>query len=143
MDAKTYLNQARLLNNHIKSYEDELAYINGLAEGTGGPYYGPDCVVQTQPRHEAPFIKYIDKVTELETVIRKAIMELVSLKQEISATIAELRNPILEVVLRERYINCQSWNNIASDLNYSKVYLYKLHEKAIKLIKVPEKYERV
>lgn len=139
MDARKYLSQARLLNNRIRSYENELEYINTIALGPSGPSYGPNKVKQA-PSLEAPFIRYIDKIMELEKIIHDEIGKLIELKQEIARAIAEVGDAKLEIILRERYINCRNWEDIAIDLAYSQVYLYKLHQKAIKLIKVPQEY---
>jgi hypothetical protein len=137
MDAKKYLSQARLLNNHIKSFENELEYINTIALGPSGPSYGPNKIKQ-QPNLEAPFIRYIDKIIELEKMIHDEIDKLMALKREIAKTIAEVGDVKLEIILRERYINCRNWEDIAIDLAYSQVYLYKLHQRALKLVKVPK-----
>lgn len=142
MDAKKYLSQARLLNNRIKSFENELEYINTIALGPSGPSYGPNKIKQ-QPNLEAPFIRYIDKIMELEKMIHDEIDKLMALKREIAKTIAEIGDAKLEIILRERYINCRNWEDIAIDLAYSQVYLYKLHQRALKLVKVPKEYSKV
>lgn len=142
MDAKKYLSQARLLNNRIKSFENELDYINTIALGPSGPSYGPNKIKQ-QPNLEAPFIRYIDKIIELEKMIHDEIDKLMALKREIAKTIAEIGDAKLEIILRERYINCRNWEDIAIDLAYSQVYLYKLHQRALKLVKVPKEYSKV
>lgn len=142
MDAKKYLSQARLLNNRIKSFENELEYINTIALGPSGPSYGPNKIKQ-QPNLEAPFIRYIDKIMELEKMIHDEIDKLMALKREIGKTIAEIGDAKLEIILRERYINCRNWEDIAVDLAYSQVYLYKLHQRALKLVKVSKEYSKV
>ena len=142
MDAKKYLSQARLLNNRIKSFENELEYINTIALGPSGPSYGPNKIKQ-QPSLEAPFIRYIDKIMELEEMIHDEIDKLMALKREIAKTIAEIGDAKLEIILRERYINCRNWEDIAIDLAYSQVYLYKLHQRALKLVKVPKENSKV
>jgi hypothetical protein len=142
MDARAYLSQARLLNNRIKSYENELEYINTIALGPSGPHYGRDKIKQ-QPSLEAPFVRYIDKIRELEKIIHDEIDKLMALKKEISQTIAEVGDAKLELILRERYINCRNWEDIAIDLTYSQVYLFKLHQKALKLVKAPKEYSKV
>jgi len=142
MDARKYLSQARHLNSRIRSYENELEYINTIALGPSGPSYGPNKIKQT-PSLEAPFVRYIDKIMELEKIIHDEISKLIELKQEIAQMIAGVGDAKLEIILRERYINCRNWEDIAIDLAYSQVYLFKLHQKAIKLIKVPKEYSKV
>ena len=78
----------------------------------------------------------------LEKIIHDEIDKLLKLKEEITETIAKLNKPLSELVLRERYINCRNWEDIAFDLGYSTVYLYKLHREALNLIEVPKDYSK-
>jgi hypothetical protein len=141
MDAKEYLSQARFLNSRIKSYELELEYYNNLALGPSGPNYEPDKIRQ-KPSLKAAFEIYFDKIMNLEKIIHDEIDKLLKLKEEITETIAKLNKPLSELVLRERYINCRNWEDIAFDLGYSTVYLYKLHREALNLIEVPKDYSK-
>lgn len=143
MDAKTYLSQARHLNNQIKSYELELEYVNNLALGPTGPNYQADTLPSTVPQLKSSFQIYLAKVHELENIISDEINKLLKLKEEIMRTIAKINNPRLELVLRERYVNCRNWEDIGHDLNFSKVYLYKLHRDGLNLIEVPQEYSKV
>ena len=138
MDAKKYLSQARLLNNRIKSFENELEYINTIALGPSGPSYGPNKIKQ-QPNLEAPFIRYIDKIIELEKMIHDEIDKLMALKRKIAKTIAEVGDAKLEIILRERYINCRNWEDIAIDLAYIRCISIN-YQRALKLVKVPKEY---
>ena len=65
------------------------------------------------------------------------------LDEEESSHVDTADDAKLEIILRERYLNCRNWEDIAIDLAYSQVYLYKLHQKAIKRIKVPQEYSKV
>lgn len=143
MDAKTYLNQARHLNNQIKSYELELEYVNNLALGPSGPNYQADTLRATTPQLKSSFQIYLDKITNLEKIISDEIDKLLNLKEEIMRTIAKINDPRLELILRERYVNCRNWEDISHDLNFSKVYIYKLHREGLNLIEVPQEYSKV
>lgn len=143
MDAKTYLEQARYLNNRIKSYELEWEYVNNLALGPTGPNYQAVKLRHTSSRQKASFEIYFDKLMELEKTINDELEKLLKLKEEIMQTIAKLDRPLLELVLRERYINCRNWEDIGLDLGYSKVYLYKIHRDALNLIEVPKDYSKI
>lgn len=141
MDAKTYLSQARHLNNQIKSYELELEYVNNLAMGPTGPNYQADTLKGTTPQLKSAIQIYLDKIIALEKVISDEIDKLLKLKEEIMRTIAKINDPRLELILRERYVNCRNWEDIGQDLNFSKVYLYKLHRDGLNLIEVPSKID--
>lgn len=141
MNAKEYLSQARFLNSRIKSYELELEYYNNLALGPSGPNYEQDKIRQ-KPSLRAAFEIYFDKIMNLEKIIHDEIDKLLKLKAEITETIAKLNKPLSELILRERYINCRNWEDIAFDFGYSTVYLYKLHREALNLIEVPKEYSK-
>ena len=132
MNAKEYLNQARHLNNRIKSFQNELDYINTIARIQAFELYSDK--IKQQPNLEAPFVRYIDKIMELENIIQDEISKLFALKQNIARTIAEVGDAKLEIILRERYLNCRNSEDIAIDLAYSQVHLFKLHNKALKRI---------
>lgn len=139
MNPKEYLSQARLLTNKVASLQKELIYLNELASGCSSPRFD-EIVVDKTRKKEAPFIKYIDKIFNMEKKIEEQINVLIALKEEINGAISEIDDPILEILLRERYINCLTWEDIAADLSYSLVYVYKLHQKALTLVKVPKEY---
>jgi len=142
MTAKEYLNQARLLDRKIKSLQTELGYLNELASGCNTPSIDGVRVQKTADL-KAPFIKYIDKIFEMEKKIEGEIEKLMALKEEISSTISEIGNPQLELILRERYVNCRNWETISESMGYSLVYLYKMHKQALTLVKTPKEYSKV
>lgn len=47
------------------------------------------------------------------------------------ALINSLDNELQRKVLIERYYNGYNWDKVADNLGYSRVYLYKVHKKAL------------
>lgn len=136
MTAKEYLNQARLLDMEIKSYLKELENLNTLASGVKGIRYDIERVDGTKSS-EAPFIKYLYKIGELEILIEKEVNRLLDLRNEISLVIADIDNTTYQIILRSRYLSCKTWQEIADELFYGIDNIYKLHREALKCVVVP------
>ncbi len=77
------------------------------------------------------------RITELENEITTSIANLMILKQAIGKTIRGVNNMECETLLEMRYLIFLSWDQIASQLDYSQDYIYHLHRKALALVRVP------
>ena len=135
MDAKEFLQQYYYAKIKLDSLQTELAYLEELANGTQGCSFDTPRVDKT-PTLQAPFIKYIDRIDKKKKQIDEQISKLLDIEEQISKVIEAINDPIAEVVLRERYINCLSWSAIAKKLNYVESYVYKLHRQGLAKIKL-------
>lgn len=145
MTAKEYLNQARLLDLEIKSYLKELENLNSLASGVKGIRYDVERVDGTKSC-EAPFMKYLVKISALEVLIEAKLNHLLDLRNEISLVIANIDNTTYQIILRSRYLSCKTWQEIADELFYGVDNVYKLHREALKCIEIPNntvKYSKI
>ena len=79
----------------------------------------------------------IGKIIDLEDEINQDIDALVDLKREMVATIKAVADPECQTLLELRYLCFKTWEQIAVDMQYSTRNIYKLHDRAIKEIKVP------
>lgn len=62
------------------------------------------------------------------------LQQIADLKQDQKNTMAlinSLDNELQRKVLIERYYNGYNWDKVADNLGYSRVYLYKVHKKAL------------
>ena len=73
-----------------------------------------------------------------EEELSKKVEELLNLKDEIHEAIATVNDPVMELVLTYRYINCYDWNNVADKLGYALSHVYNLHRKALSLVKLKD-----
>ena len=80
----------------------------------------------------------IGKIIDLENEINADIDQLVDLKREIVSTIKAVEAPEYQTLLELRYLCFKTWEQIAVDMQYSTRNIYKLHECAIRRIKVPQ-----
>ena len=134
MTAKEYLGQAYRLDQRINSKLEQVMSLRDLttkatATMSDMPGGGSRNVYRMQD--------IIGKIIDLEDEINQDIDALVDLKREMVATIKAVADPECQTLLELRYLCFKTWEQIAVDLQYSTRNIYKLHDRAIKEIKVP------
>lgn len=135
MTAKEFLNRARQLTHQIKLLYNRIEELKALETSIPGPNYDQE-VVDKSRSLEAPFLKYLYKRIETEELVKAEEERLVGVLQEIGSVIAEVENPTHQQLLRLRYLDFFNWNDIASEMGYSKDNVYKLHRQALEKITV-------
>lgn len=78
----------------------------------------------------------IATINDIEEEINKEIDELIELRKEIENKINAVNNPKLREILKCRYLDCKSWEEIAYKNNITWRHVYRLHEKALDEIKI-------
>ena len=135
MTAKEYLNQAKHMDALINYRLRELDYWRDLSGRVSGsnfePHYNPN-----RPT-EAPFVKVIEKIDELEREIEIKIQRLMVLKDEISTAIDKLESSDEQMVLRYRYLDRCSWEEISHMLHVSERTVFRIHGEALQNFIVP------
>ena len=134
MTAKEYLGQAYRLDQRINSKLEQVMSLRDLttkatATMSDMPGGGSRNVYRMQD--------IIEKIIDLEDEINQDIDALVDLKREMVATIKAVADPECQTLLELRYLCFKTWEQIAVDMQYSTRNIYKLHDRAIKEIKVP------
>lgn len=86
---------------------------------------------------EAPFVRVIEKIIDLEKVINRDIDRYVDLKTEMNAAIDRVSNVDERLLLRYRYLNNYSWDDIAQLLNVSGRTVHRIHSSALYNFPVP------
>ena len=134
MTAKEYLGQAYRLDQRINSKLEQVMSLRDLttkatATMSDMPGGGSRNVYRMQD--------IIGKIIDLEDEINQDSDALVDLKREMVATIKAVADPECQTLLELRYLCFKTWEQIAVDMQYSTRNIYKLHDRAIKEIKVP------
>lgn len=136
MNAKEYLKQARKLDALINCRMRELQYWRELADGVSGcnfqPHYNPNTPT------EAPFVRCIEKIDAIERELDTKIDALVDLKREIGAAIDKLEDHDEQLLLRYRYFENRSWEEIGHMLHVSSRTVHRIHGSALQNFSVPE-----
>ena len=129
VDAKKYLRQIEILDRRITAKTDEgqnvldmlLRVTPVLRDTTSGGAAGHDKMENG-----------VVKLTAYEEEISADIDKLVELKREISEVIDRVENPKRRAVLRFRYINYKSFEQIAVDMDMTGRNIYHIHRKALR-----------
>ena len=124
MTAKEYLNRVRKQNYVVRQAEKELTMVKSdiLSRQLVGKVSG------TKESDLA------DKYVKLEKYFDKVIAEwdkLIDMRIEAKAMIAMLPDEAQQAVLYARYINCEEWERIAVDMEFSLRNMFYVHGKAL------------
>ena len=136
MTAKEYLNQARHLDALINCRLREIDYWRDLSSSVSGsnfePHYNPN-----KPT-EAPFVRCLEKIDTIQRDVAEKIAYLVRLKGEINTAIDALEMRDEQLVLRYRYLDDCTWEEISRMLNVSLRTVHRIHGSALQHFSVPE-----
>ena len=136
MTAKEYLNQARHLDALINCRLREIDYWRELSSSVSGsnfePHYNPN-----KPT-EAPFVRCLEKIDTIQRDVAEKIAYLVRLKGEINTAIDALEMRDEQLVLRYRYLDDCTWEEISRMLNISLRTVHRIHGSALQHFSVPE-----
>lgn len=129
MSAKEFLRQAYRLDQQVKC---NLAELDSLRE-TASSIRSPGLEEHNNPSRptEAPFVRLLDKVWEMEEQINAEIDRLVDLKKQIWEVINGVQNMDELMVLRYRYVLFLSWEEIAVKMNFSLRWVHTIHRRAL------------
>ena len=78
----------------------------------------------------------VEKIMEIEKEIDTEIDELCLVKQQIKASIYTVSDEKQQEVLERKYINGQTWEQIAVDMNYTCRNIWYMHGKALNEVKI-------
>ena len=118
VNSKQFLEQAIMLQNSIRSLQDEIETYKTLAEGAGAIRYDRDGS-QTQRSQNAPFETPLVIAADLEREAKAEIKELWNSLREIRLVISQVEDPEVQQVLRYKYLTNQTNEAIGSTLQIS------------------------
>lgn len=136
MTPKEYLHQAYRLDHRINSDIEELNRLREMSVSISSPQLTER--VQTSRSTEAPFVRSIYRIMELEEKINAEIDLYVELKSEIRGVIEKIDNPDEQMVLRYRYIHNMTWEQIGDELHADRTTVYRWHNMALRHVMLPE-----
>ena len=135
MTAKEYLRQAYRLDHRINSDLAELERLRDMDGSISSPsfeeHYNPN------RNTEAPFIRCLEKVWDLEMKIKTEIDKLISLKDQMREVIDAVQNTDEQMVLRYRYIHNMTWEQIGDELKADESTVRRWHRRALASVIVP------
>ena len=136
MTAKQYLKQARYLDERINTKIAQVSSLHNLATKTTSTLSDmPGSPTRNTHRMEDIIIK----ILMLENEINADIDNLVDLKDEILSVIKAVDDEECRLLLEKRYLNFEQWEDIAAEMCTGVKNIYRLHDKALKMLILPEK----
>lgn len=131
MKAKEYLQQLQRLDTVINHKIKEVHDLRLQAQSTGGLDYSKERV-QSSPSGDAPFVKPICRIIDLEAEINAEIDKFIDEKHKIINQIQSLKNSDYISLLFKRYVEFKSLERICVEMNFSYEYIKHLHGYALK-----------
>lgn len=127
---KKELQRIYLLDLRISADIKELEKLNSLKYSIRSPSaFGEK--VQSSVRNDNDLI---EKIVDLECDINKSISELIDLRECYKRKICDVDGEY-GILLNLRYVQCLKWQDIAKIMHRSVEMIYKMHGKALNIIK--------
>lgn len=136
MTSKQYLKQAYRLNELIDSDLAELSRLRELATSISGADFSQDRV-QNGNKPGSKIENIVAKIIDLEAAINDEIDKFVDLKVAIRKGIKTVENRNEELLLRLRYIEFLSWDDIQARMTCGERQVHNIHARALKNFKIP------
>lgn len=136
MTPKEYLKQAYRLDHRINSDLEELEKLRELSTAISAVSF-EERVSGTRPT-DPPFVRYIDKIIDMENRINSEIDTFVDLKEQMRTAIDAIPNVDERMVLRYRYVQGMTWEDIAKELIADRSTVIRWHSKALKHFVIPQ-----
>ena len=128
MEAKQYLQQIYRCNELIQANLEEIE--NLRSKSTSIVSFALDEErVSHSPSREAPFVKTVNKLVDLEKEVSIEMEHFLDLRKEIRDTINQLKNINRVLVLRYRHIEFMTWESIAEQMNYTVEHLHRIYSR--------------
>lgn len=131
MKAKEYLQQLQRLDTVINQKINELGDLRLKSQSTGSIDYSKERV-QTNPSGDAPFVKPICRIIDLEAEINAEIDKFIDEKHKIINQIQSLKNSDYISLLFKRYVEFKKFETIAVEMNFTYQYVLNMHWYALK-----------
>ena len=137
MRVETYLSQGRMLNQRINYQLKKLGELKNAACSLPAVTIRKD-KVQSSTDGDAPFVRALIRVEEMEEKINREIDMLADLKEEIMGVIGQVDSEELQMVLIYRYLEGMTWEEIGNLFHAGRTTVKRWHRKAIEQIVLPE-----
>ncbi len=125
-EVKNYLSQAYYTDKRVITLQDELTMLESKLERCTASY------TNIRWGGSQPTFEYnLDKVMKYREMLNHEIGNLIERKRSIKQTIAKLDNDKERLILYKKYINFQTFESIADDLDITPRQVYKIYKKSL------------
>ena len=137
MLVETYLSQGRLLDQRINYQLKKLGELKKAACILPAVTIRKD-KVQNSTDGDAPFVRALIRVEEMEERINREIDMLADLKEEIMGVIGQVDSEELQMVLIYRYLEGMTWEEIGSEMKANARTVRRWHGAALLHVAMPK-----
>ena len=137
MNPREYLLQLRLLRKTIDSNVDEINKLRSLCSVVPTADFSKERISGGEQSDKIATL--VSKIVDLENEIQSEIDEAIDLEREIRTVINRQENETERLLLKLRYIDFNTWEEIAEKTGYSTVQVWRIHKIALKNLDFPEK----
>lgn len=131
MNKKEYLKQGYKLKQEIKSLEQTLKELESNLDNVKAIQYSKDKLQGGPLQDDTNIIEKIDKIIEVENIIKDKLLELKTFQANLILEILKLKNSNEKNLLQARYVMNLTWEEISKELNYSVMHIHRIHKKAL------------
>ena len=140
MTPREYLEQAEHLDQLIVSNLVELERLHLTKSNISPPSLEPH--YNATRNTTAPFVYKVEKLMLLEDEIRTETNRLAELRTQIRQAIDSVPNTDERLVLRYRYLQSLTWEEIAMRMHAGRMSVIRWHKKALEDVVIPESAKR-
>ena len=137
MTAEEYLKQGRMLDQRIAYHLRKLEELRASVSSVSSLPLRPD-KVQTSPTGDAPFVRALERIEELQERTDREIGMLIALKIQIDGVIRQLDREDYQLMLIYRYLEGMTWEEAADLLHAGVSTLKRWHRDALDRLVLPE-----
>lgn len=135
MTAKEYMSQLRRLDAQIRNKRLEMEDIWNRMKGVQAINYEPKEGISGTKNTKSPQEKYFNLYEQYRNDLKRTLMESIAKRKEVMEVVDSIENGYYIDLLHKRYFQYESWEQIASEMNYSLPYVYQLHGEALQEVK--------
>ena len=126
-----YLRRALVLDMEIDAEFERIQHLRALAERRTAAY-GRE---RSGGRGSADFrMDVVARIVDAERGLDEKIDRMIAMRDEIQGVIERVRDGRMRVLLKLRYLNGRTWEEIAEEMCYTTRNIYNLHNVAIKMV---------
>ena len=126
---KEYLGQIRVIDKEVYFKLKEREEFKRSRKAIQAVDYSKD-LIQSTPENKIE--NAVIKLEEFAREISEKINEMVELKINISKQIDQLENVDERAVLRLRYVEHHTWDEVAEEIHFHVTYVHKIHNRALR-----------
>ena len=131
MNAKEFMSRAYRLETRINNKTEQIQILRALSEKVTASY-GSEAV--SHSRNVDSMADSIARISELETMLRNTVNELVAVRKEITDIIDRVPDVNCQTLLELRYLCMRSWDEIRVIMGMSSTNMFRLHSDALRLV---------